>query len=51
MLYLNNIEKTETHSIIELTEIENTKDRMITNIKFVSIVVEKVLDIVTTRRS
>ena len=50
-IYLNKLENSDSNVMIEIQEMKNTNDQLITNIKFVTIVVDRVVDIITTRRS
>ncbi|NNE27163.1 MAG: hypothetical protein HKN09_09990 [Saprospiraceae bacterium] len=51
-LYLNQCTSVQKkNAVVELQELNNSTDRMIASITYMTIVVEKVVDIITTRQA
>lgn len=50
-IYLNEFEEVHSDSVSSIEDMKEDKDQLIAQINFVSLVVDKVLDIVTTRKT
>lgn len=51
-IYINKVEvEQKSQAIIEMEELDTTKDQLITGITFITIVVDKFVDIITSRQA
>ncbi|MBT8191312.1 MAG: hypothetical protein HKO89_02630 [Saprospiraceae bacterium] len=51
-VYINKVEvEQKNQAKIEMEELDTTKDQLITGITFITIVVDKFIDIITTRQA